>query len=159
MKKTSPMGDDQLDRADRAIIAELSKDARLTMIELAKRVGLSKTPVLARVRRLETDGFITGYHAAISRKKLGLNRVTFVEVKLSDTREKTLVAFNKAVAGIPEIEECHMIAGGYDYLLKIRTSDIETYRMVLGEKLSELPSVASTSTFVAMETVKTASVW
>ncbi len=144
----------ELDTLDEAIIRELSVDARLTMTELARRVGLSKTPVLARVRRLEEAGLITGYHATLSWPKLGLGCVTFVQVRLTDTREKALKAFNTAVAALPEVEECHMIASGFDYLLKVRTRDVASYREVMGEKLSELPHVASTSSFVALEVVK-----
>lgn len=144
----------ELDALDEAIIRELSAEARLTMTELARRVGLSKTPVLARVRRLEDSGLIKGYHATLSWPKLGLGCVTFVQVRLTDTREKALRAFNAAVALLPEVEECHMIASGFDYLLKIRTADVASYREVMGEKLSELPHVASTSSFVALEVVK-----
>ena len=144
----------EIDGVDRAIIRELSKDGRLSMTELAKRVGLSKTPVTGRVRRLEDAGIITGYRASLSWQKLGLGHICFVEVRLTDTRQNTLEAFNKAVAAIAEIEECHMIAGGYDYLLKVRTTDILDYRAVMGERISALPHVASTSTYVAMEAVK-----
>ncbi len=97
---------------------------------------------------------ITGYRAVIDPAKLGLDHVAFAEVKLSDTRETALEEFNAGVRRIPEVEECHMIAGGFDYLLKVRTADIRRYRIVLGEKISSLPHVANTSTFVAMETVK-----
>ncbi|WP_371928379.1 Lrp/AsnC family transcriptional regulator [Oceanicola sp. 502str15] len=144
----------ELDALDESIIQHLSRDARLSMTELARRVGLSKTPVLARVRRLEEAGLITGYHATLSWPKLGLGCVTFVQVRLTDTREKALKAFNAAVVGLPEVEECHMIASGFDYLLKVRTRDVASYREVMGEKLSELPHVASTSSYVALEVVK-----
>ena len=87
-------------------------------------------------------------------KKLGLDHVAFAEVKLSDTKEAALNAFNSAVRKIKEVEECHMIAGRFDYLIKIRTADIRRYREVLGEKISSLPNVASTSTSVAMESIK-----
>jgi len=124
------------------------------MTELARRVSLSKTPVMARLRRLEERGVIQGYAAQIDPVRLGLDHVAFVEVKLTDTREKALAAFNKAVAGVPEIEECHMIAGAFDYLLKVRTSDMTRYRIVLGERISSLPHVAHTATHVAMQAVK-----
>jgi Lrp/AsnC family leucine-responsive transcriptional regulator len=103
---------------------------------------------------LISDGYIEGFTAILSTKKLGLDHVAFAEVKLSDTKEKALTAFNTAVRKIKEVEECHMIAGRFDYLIKIRTSDIRKYREVLGEKISALPNVASTSTSVAMEAVK-----
>ena len=146
----------QLDRVDEKLLAELSADARLSVTELARRVGLSKTPVQVRLRRLEDDGVIRGYRAMLDPVKLGLDHVAFVEVKLSDTREKALTAFNQAVAEIGEVEECHMIAGAFDYLLKVRTRDIARYRQVLGEKISGLPFVAQTSTHVAMQAVKDA---
>lgn len=145
---------DQLDRIDRNILAALSRDGRLSMAELAARVGLSKTPVQARVRRLEADGYIRGYAAIVDRERMGEGHVAFVQVKLSDTRSAALDAFNKAVLAIPEVEQCHMIASSFDYLLKVRTKDIASYRRVLGERISALPHVAQTSTFVAMETVK-----
>ncbi|HEV7255528.1 MAG TPA: Lrp/AsnC ligand binding domain-containing protein [Mesorhizobium sp.] len=124
------------------------------MAALAERVGLSKTPVQARVRRLEEAGFIRGYAAVVDRERMGEAHLAFVQVKLSDTRLAALDAFNKAVRDVPEIEQCHMMAAGFDYLLKVRARDIASYRRVLGEKISALPHVAQTSTFVAMETVK-----
>ena len=145
---------DQLDRIDRNILSTLAREGRLSMAELAARVGLSKTPVQARVRRLEADGYIRGYAAIVDRERMGEGHVAFVQVKLSDTRSAALEAFNKAVLGIPEVEQCHMIASSFDYLLKVRTKDIASYRRVLGERISALPHVAQTSTFVAMETVK-----
>lgn len=144
----------QLDRIDRNILAALASDGRLSMAELGLRVGLSKTPVQARVKRLESDGFIRGYAAIIDRERTGEGHVAFVQVKLSDTRSAALDAFNRAVLSIPEIEQCHMIASNFDYLLKVRTRDIASYRRVLGEKISAMPHVAQTSTYVAMETVK-----
>ena len=123
------------------------------MTALGERVGLSKTPVTARVKRLEEEGVITGYRATLSASKLGVEHIAFLEVKLSNTREKALDAFNQAVRAIPEVEACHMIAGGFDYLIKVRTSDIFAYRQVLGEQLSRLPNVASTSTYISMQSV------
>ena len=145
---------DQLDRIDRAILAALSTDGRLSMAALGEKVGLSKTPVQARVRRLERDGYIRGYQAIVDREKMGEGHVAFVQVKLSDTRSEALDAFNRAARAVPEIEQCHMIASSFDYLLKVRTKDIGAYRRVLGERISALPHVAQTSTYVAMETVK-----
>lgn len=126
----------------------------MPVTELARRVGLTKTPTQARVRRLEETGVIQGYRAILSPIRMGLAHVAFVEVRLSDTREAALQAFNRAVRSVPEIEECHMMASSFDYLLKVRTRDITSYRRVLGERISALPHVASTSTYVAMEAVK-----
>lgn len=146
-----------LDEFDRKMIAILRDDGRITVTELARRIGLSKTPCQARLRRLIDQGVIRGFAAIFDPAKLGLDHVAFTEVKLSDTRELALAEFNAAVRRIPEVEECHMIASSFDYLLKVRTADIRRYRIILGEKISSLPHLASTSTFVAMETVKDAS--
>jgi len=143
-----------LDRFDRNILTVLAIEGRITITELAARVGLSKSPTQARMRRLEAMGAIRGYRAVLDAVRLGRAHVAFVEVKLSDTRAAALDAFNKAVAKLPEVEECHMIAGNFDYLLKVRTRDMPTYRRVMGEKISALPHVAHTSTFVSMEAVK-----
>jgi len=143
-----------LDDFDRKIIAVLRQDGRISVTDLAQRISLSKTPCQVRLRRLIASGVIRGFTALVDPAKLGLDHVAFAEVKLSDTREAALAEFNAAVQRIPEVEECHMIASSFDYLLKVRTPDIRRYRMVLGEKISSLPHVASTSTYVAMETVK-----
>lgn len=144
----------ELDAFDLKIVRALSQDGRMTLAALSDIVGLSKTPCQARIRRLEKEGYILGYRAIVSPVKLGLEHVAFAEVKLNDTRAAALNDFNLAVMKVPEIEQCHMIAGGFDYLLKVRTRSIAEYREVLGEKLSALPHVAQTSTYVAMETVK-----
>ncbi len=143
----------ELDRYDHKIINELSKEGRLSMTELAKRIGLSKTPTIIRVGRLEERGVITGYRAMIDPVLMGMDHVAFVEVRLLDTREKALRDFNQALKAIAEIEEAYMIAAQFDYLLKVRTRDMSDYRRVLGAEISALPHVASTSTFVAMEAV------
>jgi len=144
----------ELDDFDRAMLRVLASEGRLPATELARRVGLSKSPVQARLKRLEQQGVITGYRAVLDPVRLGQAHVAFVEVQLSDTREAALQAFNRAVLAIPEVEECHMIASRFDYLLKVRTADIQSYRRVLAESLSALPHLASTSTHVAMEAVK-----
>ncbi|MCU0900224.1 MAG: Lrp/AsnC ligand binding domain-containing protein [Cypionkella sp.] len=143
-----------LDRFDHAILRVLSAEGRISAVELARRIGLSKSPTQARMKRLEELGVITGYRAGLDPIKMGQAHVAFVEVKLSDTREAALQAFNKAVITVPEIEQCHMIASRFDYLLKVRTADIQDYRRVLAERISALPHVTSTSTYVAMEAVK-----
>lgn len=145
-----------LDRFDQAILRHLATDGRISATELAARIGLSKSPTMARIKRLELAGIIAGYAARIDPIRMGLAHTAFVEVRLSDTREAALRAFNAAVLLIPEVEECHMIASRFDYLLKVRTADMTAYRRVLGEHISALPNVASTSTYVAMETVKEA---
>lgn len=143
-----------MDGFDRAILETLATDGRISITDLAQRIGLSKSPTQARLRKLEQDGVITGYRATLDPVRLGLDHVAFVEVKLTDTREAALRAFNAGVLSVPEIEQAHMIASNFDYLLKVRTADMAAYRAVLGEKISALPYVASTSTYVAMEAVK-----
>ena len=142
-----------IDHIDQKIIAELRVDGRLSVTELASRVGLSKTPCQIRLKRLVDDGTIRSFRAVIDPMRLGIGHVAFAEVKLSDTREAALAAFARAVAQVEEVEECHMIASNFDYLLKVRTTDILAYRKVMGEKISSLPHVTSTSTFVVMETI------
>ena len=144
----------QPDRFDLAIIKQLQSNARITVTELASLVGLSKTPCQVRMRRLEREGYILGYTALVNRNKLGDKHIAFAQVTLNDTKTRALDAFNQAVRNIAEVEQCHMIAGGFDYLLKVRTADMETYRAILGEKISSLPHVVQTSTFVVMESVK-----
>lgn len=143
----------EIDAFDRRILDALRDDGRMSITELAKRVGLSKTPTQVRLKRLIDERYIRGFRAVIDPAKLGLDHIAFAEVKLSDTREAALDEFRRAVLKIPEVEECHMIASSFDYLLKVRTADIRRYRIVLGERISSLPHVASTSTFVAMETI------
>ncbi len=147
----------ELDRFDQAILRILATEGRITAVELSRRVGLSKSPVQARIKRLEEEGVITGYRAMFDQRLMGQAHVAFVEVRLSDTREAALQAFNRAVQAVPEVEECHMIASRFDYLLKVRTRDISDYRRVLAERISALPHVAQTSTYVSMENVKEAS--
>ncbi len=144
----------EIDQFDQKILEALVEDGRMSVTELSERVGLSKTPCQARLKKLIDSGYIDGFKAVLNPVKLGLDHVAFAEVKLTDTREEALRSFNNAVKKIKEIEECHMIAGRFDYLLKVRTSDIRRYRIVLGEKISSLPFVASTSTNVVMQSVK-----
>lgn len=143
-----------LDNYDREMLKILSQDGRITVTELSERIGLSKSPCQVRLKRLQQEGFITGFRAVLNAVKLDVQHIAFVEVKLTDTTEQALAKFNVAVRAIPAIEECHMIAGRFDYLLKVRTRDINDYRRVLAEHISTLPNVANTSTYVAMQAVK-----
>lgn len=144
----------EIDQYDQKILEVLSADGRISVTDLAAKIGLSKTPCQMRMKRLISEGYIQGFTAIINPSKLQLEHIAFAEVKLSNTQEEALQKFNAAVRKIKEVEECHMIAGRFDYLLKIRTRDIRRYREVLGERISNLPYVANTSTNVAMETVK-----
>ena len=143
-----------LDIFDRKILDVLSVDGRISVTALAHKIGLSKSPTQARLRRLEETGVIRGYRALFDPIQLGRDHVAYVEVKLSDTRESALAAFNAAVLRVPEIEQCHMIAGAFDYLLKVRTTGMTGYRAILAERISSLPHVANTSTYMAMQSVK-----
>ena len=143
-----------IDGFDRKILDVLAVDGRISVTELAKRIGLSKSPTQARLKRLEDRGVIRGYRALDDPIRLDRDHVAFVEVKLTDTREAALAAFNAGVMKIVEVEQCHLIAGAFDYLLKVRTAGMTGYRAVLAEKISTLPHVANTSTYVAMQAVK-----
>lgn len=142
-----------IDKTNRRILDALAANARLSVTDLAKKVGLSKTPVALRIKQMEEVGLIAGYRAILSPIQLGLTHVTYVTINLSDTRQKALEAFNGAVREIPEVEECYMIAGGFDYQLKLRTRDMGHFRSVMAERISTLPHVHSTSSYVAMEAV------
>jgi Lrp/AsnC family transcriptional regulator, leucine-responsive regulatory protein len=143
------------DSTDRRILREIQSDGRMPVVELAERVNLSKSPCLKRLRRLEKDGYINGYRAELDPKKLGYGYLVFVQVTLVNTTRITLEAFNRAMQDVPQIEGCYMMAGGYDYLLKVRTKDMDDYRLFLGEILSGQPGIGQTSTFPVMEEVKT----
>ncbi len=143
-----------MDNIDRNILSQLLNNGRTTMENLSKKVGLSKSPVISRIKRMEAEGIIRGYSALIDYTKVGAGHISFVQVTLSDTRSSALEAFNSAVGKVAEIAECHMIAGNFDYLLKVRTRDMSHYRKMLGETLSELPHVSHTSTFSVIEAVK-----
>jgi len=142
------------DAIDRRILAELQKEGRLPIVELAKRVHLTKTPCAERVRRLEREGVIQGYRAELDPEKMDAGRVLIVHVTLSQTSDNALEDFNKAVRRIPEVQTCYMLAGQFDYMLKVRTSNISHYRNVLGEQIGKLPGVQQTHSYVAMEIVK-----
>jgi Lrp/AsnC family transcriptional regulator, leucine-responsive regulatory protein len=144
----------ELDHTDRKILRIMQTDGRISITQLSEKVGLSKTPCQMRVKKLQDYGYILGYRAVLDPMKMGLGHVTFIEVKMNDTTPKALKAFDDAIRKIPEIEMCHLIAGGFDYLLKVRTTDIVSYRQILGEVISSLPYVNSTSTHVSMEAVK-----
>jgi Lrp/AsnC family leucine-responsive transcriptional regulator len=143
-----------LDSIDFKILDQLSSDSKTTLKQLSEQVGLSSSPLQARIKRLEKEGYIRGYTAQLDYTKLGQDHIAFVQVTLSDTRANALAAFNAAISQLKSVEQCHMIAGNFDYLLKVRTKDIRAYREELAEKISSLPHVASTSTFVSMETVR-----
>ncbi len=136
------------------ILAEVQKSGRMSVVDLAKRVNLSKTPCLQRLRRLERDGYILGYRARLDPRKIKQGQLIYVQVKLKDTTSVTLDDFNAAAIATPQILACHMLSGGFDYLLKVRSSDMASYRELLGDVIAKLPGVLQTSTFPVMEEVK-----
>lgn len=144
----------QFDQVDARILTVLAQHGRITVTDLSEKVGLSKTPCLVRMRRMEEQGLIRGYRAVLDMEMLERAHIAFVQVTLSDSTTHALDRFNAAVRKVAEIEQCHMIASSFDYLLKVRTRDIAEYRRLLGETIAALPHVIQTSTFVAMETVK-----
>jgi Lrp/AsnC family leucine-responsive transcriptional regulator len=144
---------DPLDRTDRRLLALLQGDGRLSIAELARRVHLSATPCLERVRRLERDGYIRGYSADLDPALLGAGLIAFVEVQLDRTTPDVFNRFRDGVIGLDPVQECHMVAGGFDYLLKVRTADMTGYRRFL-EDLAALDGIEQTHTYVVMEEVK-----
>ncbi len=145
---------ESLDRIDRRILKELQDDGRLANVELARRVGLSPTPCLERVRRLESHGFIVGYSAHLNPHRLEAALLVFVEIRLSRTSPDVFEDFKSAVVDLPQILECHLVSGDFDYLLKARVADMKAYRELLGEALLTLPGVSASRTYVVMEEVK-----
>ena len=143
-----------LDRIDRKILSILQEDGRIANLKLAEAVALSPTAVLARVQRLMRDGYILGYEARLNPLKLGAGMLVFVEVLLDRTTPNVFDQFKAAVQVHPEIMECHMVAGGFDYLLKTRSADMNAYRVFAGNVLWQLPGVRETRTYAVMEEVK-----
>ena len=143
-----------LDRTDRKILKALQADGRIANVDLAEKVGLSPTSTSDRVKRLQREGFIAGYGARLDPHRLGLGLLVFVEVSLDKTTPDVFEKFAEAVKRAPEVLECHMVAGGFDYLVKTRVGDMAAYRRFLGEILLALPGVKETRTYAVMEEVK-----
>ncbi len=144
----------KLDRIDRNILVELQKNGRISNVELSKRVGLSPTPCLERVKRLETEKYILGYKAMLNPHKLEAALLVLVEITLTKTSPDVFDEFSKAVHSLDVIQECHLVSGNFDFLLKTRVSDMAAYRELLGDTLLRLPSVSESRTYVVMEEVK-----
>ncbi len=142
-----------LDRIDLIILDTLQKDGRIANNDLAKKINLSASPCLERVRRLEKEGYIERYRAVLNSIKLNYGMSAFIQVTLDRTTSDVFEKFKTEVVKIKEVVECHMIAGGFDYLLKLRFSNMEAYREVLG-MIVELPAVSQTHTYVVTENVK-----
>jgi Lrp/AsnC family transcriptional regulator, leucine-responsive regulatory protein len=149
------VGASVIDQIDRRILAVLQRDGRIATVELAERIGLSPTATSERVKRLQKEQYVTGYMARLDPKKLGLDLLVFVEVYLDKTTPDAFERFATAVRRAPEVLECHMVAGGFDYLVKARVGDMAAYRRFLGDVLLTLPAVRETRTYAVMEEVKT----
>ncbi len=142
------------DRIDKNILIELQKNGRISNIELSRKVGLSPTPCLERVRRLERNGVIQGYQAILDAESVGASLLVFVEITLEKTAQDVFSDFSEAVEKLDEILECHLVSGSFDYLLKTRVRNMSSYRKLLGDTLLKLPSVSASRTYVVMEEVK-----
>ncbi|QRM56996.1 Lrp/AsnC ligand binding domain-containing protein [Sinorhizobium sp. BG8] len=144
----------ELDRLDRKILRALQKEGRLTNIELAEKVNLSQTATAERVKRLTRDGYITGYMAVLSPERLGRGLLVFIQVKLDRTTPDVFDAFAAAVQRSDDVMECHMVSGGFDYLVKARVAGMAAYRNFLSDVILPLPGVRETHTYAVMEEVK-----
>lgn len=143
-----------LDRVDRKILDILQRNGRISITELAEHVNLSASPCAERVRRLERNGVITGYHAHVSPAALGKNLLVFLEIKLSAKSEQVFENVKKELARIPEVLECHLVSGDFDYIVKARITEMNAYRKLLGEILRRLPASAESRSYVVMEEIK-----
>lgn len=143
-----------LDAIDRRIVAELQADARLTNVQLAERVGLSPSPCLRRVKRLEKSGYIEGYRAVLGRKQVGLGFSVFLGVKIDGHANERALIFEKAVAAMQEVISCHLVSGDSDYLLEVVVPDLEHYQQFLVDKLLNLPIVREVRSNIAIQTIK-----
>lgn len=144
----------KLDAIDLKILDELQRDGRLSNVALAKSVGLSATPCAERVRALEASGVISGYAARLDAQRLDLGLLVFIEIAIDRTSQDAFDQFAAAITRIPQVQECHMVAGGFDYLVKVRVADMRAYRAFLGEVLSQVPGIRETHTYAVMERVK-----
>lgn len=145
---------DELDQIDRKILKILQQHGRISNVDLAKQVHLSPTPCLERVKRIEKEGFIQKYVGLSDPVKLGLGISAFIEVTLTSTTTNDLKEFGREMKSLSEVVSCHMVAGGFDYLIQIRVPDMLGYQRFLGEKLAAIPQVSQTHTYVVIEEVK-----
>ena len=143
-----------LDRIDRLILDILQREGRIPISELATRVNLSTTPCSERVKRLERDGVITGYHARLDPALVDKTLLVFLEIKLSAKSGDVFDKVRRDLALVPEVLECHLVSGEFDYLVKARLKEMSAYRRLLGDLLKRLPSSASSHSYVVMEEVK-----
>ncbi|MDD9891707.1 MAG: Lrp/AsnC ligand binding domain-containing protein [Gammaproteobacteria bacterium] len=144
----------ELNKIDRKILQELQMDGRITYAELARRVGLSTSPCLERVRRMEREGIIRGYTTLLNPGCLGANLIVIVQIRLKRTSQNIFEKFKEAAVRLEEVQECYLISGNFDYLIKARVPDMEAYRQFLGSSLLSLPGVQESTSYVVMELVK-----
>ena len=144
----------ELDRIDRKILDLLQRQGRISMTELAERIGLSASPCAERVKRMEREGVITGYHARVNPAALGKNLLVFLEIKLSAKSGDVFDKVKKELLYVPEVMECHLVSGDFDYLVKARLTEMNEYRRLLGEILKRLPASAESRSYVVMEEIK-----
>ncbi|CAN7404815.1 Lrp/AsnC ligand binding domain-containing protein [Pseudoduganella sp. LjRoot289] len=143
-----------LDKMDRKILRILQEDGRISMKDLSEQIGLSITPAIERVKRMERDGVITGYHARVAPPALGAKLLVFVEITLNTKSASMFEQFRREVLRIPEVQECHLVSGDFDYLIKARIHEMAEYRKLLGEMLLQLPGAAQSKSYVVMEEIK-----
>ena len=143
-----------IDRIDRRILSELQSNGKISNVELSKLVGLSASPCLERVRRLEAQGYIEGYYARLTPEKLGAAMLVFVEITLVKTSVDIFAEFSSAVQEHEDIQECHLVSGNFDFLLKTRVADMSSYRKLLGDTILRLPGVSESRSYMVMEEVK-----
>ena len=146
-----------IDDTDRKILAMLEENGRATYVQVAERIGLSQTPCAERIKRLERDGYIEGYSARLNPDLIGRGFTVFIQVTFSDTSNETFEEFSRALPDIEEVVECHMIAGGYDCLLKVCVESMDVFRSVLTEKISTIPGIAQTNSYAVIDVVKRSS--
>ena len=151
---TPPKTRRDLDRIDRSILRILQQDGRISFTELGERVNLSTTPCTERVRRLERDSVILGYSARLNPQMLRAGLLVFVEIGLNNKSSETFDDFRRAVLKLPQVLECHLVSGDFDYLLKARISEMTSYRKLLGDILLNLPHVRESKSYIVMEEVK-----
>lgn len=148
------MSNNQLNRIDRNILRILQTDGRTSYAELARRVGLSTTPCMERVKRLERDGVIKGYQAILEPDHLAAGLVVFVQIRLTRTSQDIFEEFKRAAVALDQVQECYLVSGNFDYLIKARVADMAAYREFLGDTLLTLPGVHESTSYVVMEQVK-----
>ncbi|MEM6582580.1 MAG: Lrp/AsnC ligand binding domain-containing protein [Pseudomonadota bacterium] len=148
-KKNKP-----LDRIDYQILGILQTNSKISNVELADRVALTPPPCLERVKRLEREGYISRYVCVLDPYKLDAGLLAYIQVLLLSTATRELEKFNRVIDAMEQVQECHMVSGGFDYLLKVRTADMQSYRRFLGEQLADIPNVRETHTYVVMQEVK-----